>query len=89
MSGEINKAQHSVIMQGRKNLSISGVKDVKSFDDETIILITQMGVLSVKGNELRINGFSTSSEDINIEGKIYALVYSDEASGGFFKRLMK
>ena len=89
MSDEINNARHSVIMQGRKNLSISGVKDVKSFDDETVILITEMGVLSVKGNELRINGFSTSSADINIEGKIYALVYSDEESGGFFKRLMK
>lgn len=86
---EEKKIEHSLIMQGRKNLSISGVKDVKTFDDETIVLITEMGILNIKGNDLRINGFSTSSKDINIEGKIYALIYSDEESGGFFKRLMK
>ena len=81
--------EHSVIMQDRKSLSISGVNDVKSFDEETVILSTKMGVLSIKGNDLKINGFSTTSKDINIEGKIYALIYSDEESGGFFKRLMK
>ena len=81
--------EHSVIMQDRKNLSISGVNDVKSFDEETVILLTKIGVLSIKGNDLKINGFSTTSKDINIEGKIYALIYSDEESGGFFKRLMK
>ena len=81
--------EHSVIMQDRKSLSISGVNDVKSFDEETVILLTKIGVLSIKGNDLKINGFSTTSKDINIEGKIYALIYSDEESGGFFKRLMK
>ena len=86
---EEKKFEHSLIMQARKNLSISGVKDVKNFDDETIVLITEMGVLNIKGNDLRINGFSTSSKDINIEGKIYALIYSEGESGGFFKRLMK
>ena len=86
---EEKRNEHSLIMQSRANLTISGVKDVKNFDDETVVLITEMGVLNIKGTELRINGFSTSSKDINIEGKIYALVYSDEVSGGFFKRIMK
>ena len=86
---EENKLSHSLIMQDRKSLSISGVKDVKNFDDETILLITEMGILNVKGTDLRIDGFSTASKDINIEGKIYALIYTDSESGGFFKRLMK
>ena len=76
-------------MQSRSKLTISGVSDVKNFDDETVTLITEMGILNIKGTELRINGFSTSSKDIDVEGKIYALIYSDEVSGGFFKRLMR
>ena len=89
MSDENKNLQHSVIMQNRKSLSISGVKDVKNFDDETVVLITDMGVLNIKGTDLRINGFSTNSKDINIEGRVYALVYSDEETGGFLKRLIK
>ena len=89
MSEETKNFQHSLIMQNRKNLSISGVKDVKNFDDETVVLITDMGVLNIKGIDLRINGFSSGSKDINIEGRVYALVYSDDQAGGFLKRLMK
>ena len=88
MSGE-NRLEHCLIMQDRKELSISGVNDVKNFDEESVVLITEMGILTIRGNDLKINGFSTSSKDIKIEGKIYALIYSDEISGGFFKRLMK
>lgn len=88
MSGE-KGTEHSLIMQDRKEISISGVIDVKNFDEETVVLLTEMGVLTIRGNELKINGFSTTSKDIKIEGKIYALIYSDEVSGGFFKRLMK
>ena len=86
---EEKRNEHSLIMQSRANLTISGVNDVKNFDDETVVLITEMGVLNIKGTDLRINGFSTSSKDIHIEGKIYALVYSEEVSGGFLKRIMK
>lgn len=86
---EEKRIEHSLIMQSRSKLTISGVNDVKNFDDETVTLITEMGILNIKGTELRINGFSTSSKDIDVEGKIYALIYSDEVSGGFFKRLMR
>ena len=86
---EDKRIEHSLIMQSRSKLTISGVSDVKNFDDETVTLITEMGILNIKGTELRINGFSTSSKDIDVEGKIYALIYSDEVSGGFFKRLMR
>ncbi len=88
MSGE-NRLEHSLIMQDRKDMSISGVIDVKNFDEETVVLLTDLGVLTIRGTDLKINGFSTTSKDIKIEGKIYALIYSDETSGGFFKRLMK
>ena len=46
---------HNVILEGRKNLTISGVTDVDSFDERCISLYTQLGELVIKGRELHIN----------------------------------
>ncbi len=89
MSEKVNTA-HSVIIEQRENLNISGVSEVVGFDDETVLLRTSMGTLTIKGEGLHIGSFSTGSGDINIDGKIIALVYGDDAGkGGFWRRLMK
>lgn len=88
---EENKGVHNVIMEQRRKLNMSGIQDVQSFDDETVVLKTDMGMLTVKGTGLHIGGFSTTSGELTMEGAVYALVYtSDENTrGGFLKRLMK
>lgn len=81
---------HSVIAEGRKKLSISGVKDVLSFDEETIQLDTVQGRMTIKGEGLHIQSFHTESGDLSAEGRLHALVYiSDERSGGFLARLFR
>ena len=87
---EKGKKLHNVIMEQRKKLNMSGVLEVVSFEDETIVLETDMGMMTIKGEGMRIGSFSASSSDIDIEGNIIALVYTGEAAkGGFFRRLMK
>lgn len=73
---------HNVIMEGRKNLTISGVTDVDSFDERCIALYTQMGELVIKGRELHINSMSVETGDMTIDGDIWALNYGDKDKKG-------
>lgn len=90
MEENINTVQN-VIIESRKKLNISGVKDVSSFDDETILLDTVFGKMTVKGEGLHIESFNTVTGDIVANGKIHAVVYMSEVknSGGFFSRLFR
>ena len=87
---EVIRSNQNIIIEDRKKLTLSGVKDVISFDDETLLLETVLGRLTVKGAGLHIVSFDTASGDLFAEGKIYAAVYtSDEKNGGFFSRVFR
>ena len=70
----------NLILESRERLSITGVVDVLSFDDQIVIVETQLGLLTIKGNELRINKLSIDSSEVIIEGEIYNLGYSEDLS---------
>lgn len=78
-------------MENRKKLDISGVQDVLEFDDETILLVSQLGKITIKGEMLHITKFNNETGDLIVTGKIHAVVYmSDEkSSGGFISRMFK
>ena len=81
----------NVIIENRKKLNISGVKDVTSFDEETILVDTALGKMTIKGDGLRIESFDTATGDLSAVGKVYAVVYMTDArvSGGFLSRLFR
>ncbi len=72
-----NKIQN-LVLENRHKLSVSGVMDILSFDDQIVIIDTNMGMLTVKGIDLRINKLSIDTNDIIVEGTINSLVYSDK-----------
>lgn len=76
---ETNFQIHSVIIDSRKKLNISGVRDVESFEDETIALKTVMGDMTIKGENLKILSFNAETADLSAEGKIHAVVYMSDA----------
>ncbi len=82
---------HNVIIEGRKKLSVSGVDDVESFDENEVIMSTAQGILFIRGSSLRIEKLSLDSGDVVLEGVIDKLEYEDDvkASGGLFSRLFK
>ena len=51
----MNNVVQNIVLENREKLSISGVLDVLSFDDQIVILETELGLLTVKGENLRIN----------------------------------
>ncbi|MEH7116683.1 sporulation protein YabP [Neobacillus vireti] len=84
---------HDVIMRGRKQLEITGVKQVESFDNEEFLLETVMGFLAIKGQNLQMKNLDVEKGIVSIKGKIFDLVYLDEQHGekakGFFSKLFK
>ena len=73
-------AMQNIYLENREKLSISGVKDVLSFDDQMVILETELGLLTIKGENLRINKLSIDTLDVAIDGTINTLVYSENNS---------
>lgn len=86
---EEKKAVNNIIIENRKKFTLTGVKDVVSFDEETIIMETFLGRLVLKGEGLHILNFDTVSNDLTGEGKIHAAVYTAEEKGGFFSRIFR
>lgn len=72
----------NLILENREKLNVSGVLDVLSFDDQIIIIETELGLLTVKGDNLRINKLSTDTEEVIVEGNIFNLAYSERNNSG-------
>ena len=68
----------NLILENRGKLSISGVNDVLSFDDQVVMVETELGLLTVKGENIRINKLSLDTSEVIIEGDISYLAYSDK-----------
>lgn len=87
---EVIRKNSNVILESRKKLTLTGVKDVASFDDETLILKTELGTLTVKGENLHIGNFNTGTGDLSADGNFIAFVYtSEEKQGGFFSKVFR
>ena len=89
-----NNAVQNLLLENREKLTISGVLDVLSFDDQIVILETELGLLTVKGENLRINKLSLDTADVIVDGEIYNLGYSEKdlekkSGGGILGKIFK
>lgn len=85
------KMHHNIIMENRKSLTVTGVMDIDSFDEQTVIMFTEQGELTVKGENLHINKIDVDTGDLSMEGEISSLSYSEnqQQRGGFFSKLFR
>lgn len=80
---------HKLVLDGRSRLSVTGVTDVLSFDDGAVVLRTEMGLLTVQGQELRLKTLSPEGGLITVEGSVASLVYEEpRQKGGWLSRLL-
>lgn len=75
---QATNVMQNVILENRKKLTLTGIKDVLSFDDEIIVLESELGLLNVKGRDLKVNKISVETGDVIIEGTIKMFEYSDK-----------
>lgn len=71
---------HKLILSNRRTGTITGVSDVISFDITEILLETEQGMLMVKGADLHVNRLTLEKGEVDIEGRIDSLAYSDVTS---------
>ena len=67
----------NIIMENREKISVTGVIDIHSFDDELVLVQTDLGILTIKGDDLKMNKLNLENNELIIEGKIIAVAYSD------------
>lgn len=84
----------NLILENREKLTVTGVVDVLSFDDQIVIIETELGLLTIKGVDLRINKLSIDSSEVMIEGEIFSLGYSEntiagKSGGNLFSKIFK
>lgn len=83
---------HNVIMENREKANVTGVLDIHSFDDELILAETGEGILTIKGTDLKMNKLNLENNELIVEGKIMALIYSDteqSKKNGMFGKIFK
>lgn len=79
---------HSLVLDERERLSVSGVSDVSSFDESAVVAETSLGVLVIRGEGLHIERLSLDSGELVLEGEVASLEYEQpRASGGILRRL--
>lgn len=82
-SSNKDSVMQNIILENREKLIISGVLDILSFDDQIVILETHLGMLTIKGENIRINKLNIDSEEVIINGNIALMSYNDK---GFEKK---
>ena len=86
------KMPSNISLENRKNLIIIGVTEVENFNDKLISTVTGLGKLDIKGENLNIKKLNLELGDLEIDGKISALIYKNlgnDEHKGFFSKLFK
>ncbi len=90
MAAENIQLPHKLSLNERKNLTMTGVTEVVSFDDTSVILRTALGTLEVQGQQLQLKTLSIDGGQVAVDGHIAALIYEEpRSSGGFWSRLTR
>ena len=80
---------HKLTLNERRQLSMTGVTEVVSFDEHAVVLRTELGQLTIHGKDLQLKTLSLDGGQVAVDGTMSALIYEEpKISGGFFRRLM-
>ncbi len=94
MDEKTGAGSHKIIFSNRQTGSLTGVRDVVSFDENQVVLDTDMGLLTIKGRELHMSRLTLEKGEADMEGMVDSLVYSSnegyrKSGESFFERLFK
>ena len=83
--------EQNIILKNRNKLLVSGVRDVDSFNEECIVIMTELGMLIIRGENLHINKLNIEQAELDVEGEIISCEYADTGSskGSLFSRFFR
>lgn len=80
---------HRLTLNERRQLSMTGVSEVVSFDENAVVLRTELGTLVIQGRDLQLKTLSLEGGQVVVEGSVAALHYEEpRPAGGWLRRLM-
>lgn len=84
-------SRHTITLDNREKLNITGVTDVLSYDEENIVAQTEKGILIIRGDNLHIANLSTDKGILTADGNISSLAYDNEpeSKGSLFGKIFK
>jgi sporulation protein YabP len=89
MAGEQLILPHKLILNERAALSMTGVTEIISFDEEAVVLKTTLGTLMIQGSQLQLKQLTPDGGQVSVEGQVSSLVYEEpRKDGGWFRRLL-
>ena len=71
--------KHSLHLDGREKIQITGVENVDSFEEGCAVLQTAEGILTVDGEGLHITRLEVEQGELEMEGRVYGLYYTEES----------
>ena len=90
MNENVANRPHTLSLDNRHILSLSGVTDVQGFDEETVNIVTTLGVLIVKGRSLHISKLSLETSEVVIDGEVSSMHYlAGSEKKGIMARIFK
>jgi len=87
--GEYTSGAHSVWIEGRKQIRITGVIDIESFQEDETTVLTQAGALTIWGENMKLGKLDPDNGQVILEGDFISLEYeqpTQERKFGFFRR---
>ncbi|MGI6345107.1 MAG: sporulation protein YabP [Bacillota bacterium] len=75
MNQTSQQSLHSITVTGREQVEVEGVLHVESFDDQEIILETELGMMAIRGEDLHIKQFSLDQGHLSVEGVVQTVEY--------------
>jgi sporulation protein YabP len=76
------KLPHKLTLNERRNLTVSGVTEVVSFEESAVVLRTGLGTLVVQGQDLQLKTLSLDGGQVAVDGTVSAMLYEEPRSGG-------
>ena len=86
--------KHTILIDERNKISVTGVLDVFAFDEENIVAETELGMLTIKGMDLHVNKLNLEKGELEVEGELDSVSYSqvgghDKSKNSLLARLFK
>ena len=94
MDEKIGARPHLLTLQNRSSVTITGIVDVVSFDENSVVLDTDLGLLTIKGRGLHVSRLTLEKGEVDVEGNVDSLIYSSnealrKSGESFLKRLFQ
>ena len=83
------REEHMLKLMGRAELTVTGVTEVARFEEDGVLLMTDMGQLLIQGEQLQLKELSVEGGRVSVSGTVHAMSYVNEThGGGWLRRLL-